>query len=313
MNDIIFLQEQISQISAQLIKLQQSLVHHPEEMSLIISATSLQKRLDILRFEFEGTALHLGYIVCNYCILPEDTPPTLTDVANILKTFQEAVSVTYSAIVDKCPKHTMKIAKEHINATSFGWAYSYPGSLGITLTLKKEQSIFDLETSIDEAVYTVLSMMETPGVQQMAEYARNLGAAPVRALYRWSNILYNAHMGSDIEWKRNPESYRRKVIQLPTTRYICEIIQEMSDEVCETFTTKGYLEAIDHTNNRFKIVTTDGELVSGEIAESLSDQGWETKQLYKALLEVKRVVQYSTEEIKERYKLLELEQEKPLK
>src|SRR5206468_2466158 len=113
----------------------------PGRPSLLANMKSLQNRYTALDEEFKAVASRYGVDVCSYRLFTEGGRITASGVAKALLDFQTVFAQVFDAL-KRGPKRKSHISDEAIRETTFGLAYTFPGSLGVVLTLEKEAVLF---------------------------------------------------------------------------------------------------------------------------------------------------------------------------
>jgi len=208
--------------------------------------------------------------------------------------FQVVYTLVYDALVNK-PKLTASVSAEAVAATSFGYGYSFTGSVGFVLTLPNERLLLD-ETNLDKAMTTLFELATASSSDQVAAFAKRLGPAPVKAVYKWASNLVSGGLGADIHWRREGEDRAELLVQLPELRNLTQAIEETSDEATKTIIVEGELIGTDHTkigrtfHMRIDENTDMRGYMSGEIGVV------EEPQFYVAEIQVTTKTNYATDQ-----------------
>ncbi|WP_321472137.1 hypothetical protein [uncultured Paludibaculum sp.] len=253
------------------------------------------------RFLEEASAQELD--VCAYRVFMDESRPLVSGLAAILGDFQKLFSLTYASVHSKQPRERVRIGIEAATQTSFGFAYTYSGSVGFVLTLPNDQStLFD--TDLDEAMNVVFSMAKSPKPEQIVEYARQYGPGPVRALFNWASHHADHSMGADIEWRRVNEVRASLFIQPPELRELRDAIALTSDVRSTKVEVAGELVGIDVDRRTFHLRVEKEDyigLLSDDIRHAV-----EVPKHYHAMVEERTITKYSTDEEKTTRILLSL-------
>lgn len=297
------LQEELRDVGAGIAHAEDALARSPESRSVLITLRSLQKRQRALEQRFLEAAQEHELDVCSYRVFCDGGRPLISALSAILADFQKLFSLTYAAVRRKQPFPRGRISSDVTAQTSFGFAYSFSGSLGFVLTLPNDQStLFD--TDLDEAMRAVFSMAKAPKPEEIVEYARQLGPAPVRALYRWANHHADHGMGADIEWRRVNEIRASLFIQCPELRTLRDAIALTSDIRSAKAEVAGELVGIDVERRTFHLRVED-EDYTGSLSDDIR-QAVEVPRRYRAVIEERTITKYSTDEEKTSRVLLSL-------
>ena len=303
MSALAHLQDELRDVGAGIARAEAALASSPRSRSVLITLRSLQKRQNMLEQRFLEVAGDHELDVCSYRVFMEEARPLISGLAEILSDFQKLFSLTYASVHTKQPRKRGRIGVEAAAQTSFGFAYSFGGSVGFVLTLPNDQCT-QFDSDLDEAMNVVFSMAKSSKPEQIVEYARQYGPGPVRALFSWANHHADHGMGADIEWRRVNEVRASLLIQYPELRELRDAIALTSDVRSTKVEVAGDLVGIDVDRRTFHLRVGDDDL-----AGSLSDdirQAVELPRHYRAVIEERTITKYSTEEEKTTRILLSL-------
>jgi hypothetical protein len=101
--------------------------------------------------------------------------------------------------------------------------------MGFALTIPNERLLM-IENNLDETIYTIFELAKAGEPFQVLEFARRLGPAPIRAMYRWALTHDQFGLGVDIEWRRGRDVLAKLFIQRPELQNLHRIIAETSTE-----------------------------------------------------------------------------------
>jgi hypothetical protein len=309
MNEIDELQQKLQDTTAAIARMERLIADSPDMPSLAANMRSLQKRHKNLERDFRAAADALGVDVCSYRLFVDDSRPTLPAVVSALGDFQNLFSLVYGARLEG-PKATAHLREEIINESTFGFAYTYTGSLGVVLTLPNDRLLFEeIGTRLDETMGSIFKMAKAETSEQLQGFARELGVAPIRALYRWASDHAKAELGANIEWQRLDRVRASVLVQPPEMERLRRAIEVTSDrhETPEIEMT-GDLIGADIAAHTFhmKIGTAD---VRGRFGDAIgANHTVVLPRTYKAIMRVTKWVRYATEKEDVEHFLLRLEE-----
>ena len=307
MTTLLDLQQQLLDTDATLAQLERAVAGDPNSPSLHAMAESLLNRRESLESAFLAEANSLGIDVCSYRLFGERDRPTILGLAKVLGDFQTLVSVVYDAIKTHVPKERARFGLDVAAATSLEFGYSFAGSLGIVLTIPNERLLIG-ESVLDEAVQTIFGMAKATQPGHILEHARQLGPAPVRALYRWAAGHAQSGLGVDIEWRRERVIRSHLLAQRPELERLYLTIEATSEETVEEQELGCDLVGADVTRRSFHIRLEDGQDIRGSFKEAISaSHTVELPKRYRVKLRRTTRVKYSTEEEEVTFELLNLE------
>jgi hypothetical protein len=233
---MIELQEKLQDTEQTMLGLRQIMAERPEDEALLINFQSLEQRFSDLQEEYAEVAGTLGLDVCSYRLFADPTHTTLRGMVDTLGAFQSLFTLTYDAIKSG-PKRIARVDSESAHQSAFSFGYSFTGSLGIVLTMPKELILLPgIAGSLDNAIQVVLSLVRADDSETVLGYARDLGPAPIRALYRWADAHVRSGLGAEIEWRRSTELRARALLQTPELQRLQGVLgatSEIDEEVIE--------------------------------------------------------------------------------
>jgi hypothetical protein len=295
MPDLLDLQEKLQDTSAAIARIQRAIVANPNAPSLIGNLRSLQKRWDDLEEDFRQAAHHLELDVCHYRILFEDRP-TLAGLTSVWGDFQKMFSLVYDALKNG-PKLRARLGPDILSETALGFAYSYPGSVGIVLTLNNERLLVG-GSLLDEAIQRTLELVHAPDTQSLALLSKRLGAPPIVAAYEWADAQIRFGMTSDVEWRRQEQVRASLLIQKPELERFRNIASETSTEEKSESTVNVELVGADARTHAFHLRLEDDTPIRGRCSPEVIDQAHsvELPASYRATLVKTTKIKFSTEE-----------------
>lgn len=284
---------------------------HPGDQMVLASLQSLRAHAEHLEQQWVEECRHRRVEVCRYKLLAGLTEAySATSFAKSLLEFQELFAQIFDAKIHGSPKRRAIVSGEIISETAFDFAYSYPGSLGVVLTLQDRPDLFSgrFETAI-AAFQQVTSIEDEDDVRDVAN---TLGDAVVKRVYDWSTVNYLAGFSVDVTWTGFSEAYAGKLVDREELGRIIELIGKAGDIERTTVRVIGTLVAIDVLGKRFRLVVPDGEDYRGTLSErfDLSKQ-WAVNRTYAARIVVEAVTRYATQRTDVNYRLEDLETEFP--
>lgn len=285
---------------------ERTIAEYPDLPSATLSLRSLQERQQTLETAFARLADEHWIDICSYRVLPEkDGSVTLPSLTNTLGDFQALFTLVYDALRNG-PKQRGRASVEAATATTFGFGYSFTGSVGFVLTLSNERLLVD-ETDLDRAMRTVFEMAEAESPEQIAVFAHELGAAPIRSMYKWATDHVRSGLNVDIDWRREEQTRADLAIQVPQLENLQQAIAATSDEVEEILTITGLLVGAHVHSHSFELELEDGNEIRGKMAEGLgTEHTLELPRRYTAEIRKTTQINYATEEDIVSYYLLSL-------
>ena len=219
------------------------------------------------------------------------------------------MTVVYDVQKNSIPKERAKVAPNVRNESSFNFGYTFSGSLGVVLTIPNERRII-LDSHLDEAIRKLFSLAKVSRISEIRVFAKKLGLASIRAMYKWASGHAQAGLGVDIEWRRENVIRANLLAQQPELEQLCRMIEETSDEEKTKFSIEGELRSINVDTRRFILLEKSGILIRGSYKDAISDSHRAVLPggRYRADITKVERVRYSTDEEKSEYHLERLEE-----
>ncbi|MBI4303797.1 MAG: hypothetical protein HY665_05620 [Chloroflexi bacterium] len=307
MNKLIGIQENLLETNAALAELEKAIAKDPKSLSLAATAKSLEKRYQDLEADFLAEADSLGVDVCAYRLFAEEGRPSVKALSNVLGDFQNLVTTVYDAVKTAIPKTRARISADIASESEFQFGYTFPGSVGVVLTIPNQRLLLG-ESHLDESLRLIFEMAKVYDSSVILEFAKRIGPASVRALYKWAYDHAESGLGADIEWRRKQNIRTRLFAQRPELQKLYHAISITSDEHTTELTLHGDLVGADVTRKTFHMKLVQGEDIRGSFTDAISeDLRVELPKRYKARIIKTEKILYSTEEEITSYYLLELQ------
>jgi hypothetical protein len=195
------LQAELQGTDAAIAHAERTLAANPHIPSVAATLRTIQKRRENLEEQFLAATGAQGLDVCGYRIELEDRPATIAGLTAVLSAFQKVFTSVYNAI-ERGPKLRSRTSAEITDATAFSFAYTYPGSVGIMMTLANDPQLIG-GTKIDAAMQKTLELLRTTDPLKVKGLADTLGVPPVRFAHQWATENAKAGFGADITWRRD--------------------------------------------------------------------------------------------------------------
>lgn len=303
------IQEKLLETNAAIEEVQKAIINDPKSQSLSVTIKSLEKRYEKLEADFQTEVNNLGIDVCSYRIFGEESYPTLRALSSILGDFQNLVSTVYDAIKTAVPKVRARISSDISAETEFRFGYTYPGSLGVVLTIPNQRLLFG-ESYLDESLRVISEMAKVHDSPDVLKYAKRLGPASIRSLYNWAYDHAESGLGVDIEWRRQQIIHTRLLAQRPELERLHQTINLTSEERISEQTVTANLVGVELTRRSFHLKLDTGEDIRGSLSEDIDISEKQTVELprrYVAQIRKTEKIRYSTEQEDISYNLLKLE------
>ena len=298
MDGILEVVEKIRDTEEEILNLENFIKTHGESPALTLTLLSLRKRQQDLQATYAQVTANLWVDVLSFRLFNDyDFQPSLLTITNTLGNFQRLFTIVYDAL-KKGPKNRYRVSADATALTSFGFHYSFTGSIGFMLTLPNERTLMEeIDTDLDRAMRMVFELASSNNSDQISRFAKTLGPAPIRMLYQWSSDLTKAALGAEINWQREEVVRAGLTVQAQQVARLQQVIEATSEEEVVEFTITGQLVGADIRTHTFHIELPNGETLRGRMSENIGeDITVNLPHYYTADIEKKTVISYSTEE-----------------
>jgi len=247
------LQKELQRAAAAVVHAERTLAANPDVPSVAATLRTIQNRRENLEKQFFSAAYAQGLDVCGYRIELDDRPATITGMTAVLSAFQKVFTSVYDAL-DRGPKLTSKSSAQTAEATAFGFAYTYPGSVGVMMTLANNPQLIG-ETKLDEAMQKTLELIHASDRAEVESLTEMLGVPAVRLAHQWASANIEAGFGVDITWRRN-EIVKAEVRLQP--QEIAQLATTIKGAIAkEEVTIVGELTHVDTDQKTFRMSVID--------------------------------------------------------
>jgi hypothetical protein len=306
MSELLEVLGHLQDTDAAIARLERVAVEQPDVLSLTSALRSLKKRQENLEAQFAHLASNQFLDICRYRLFDDsEGRPTLRAFTSTLGDFQSLFTMVYDALKNG-PKKQSQVSAEIAAKTTFGFGYTFAGSLGVVLTLPNQRLLL-ADSDIDEAIHIVFKMARAKTTEEVAYFAHTLGVAPVRKIYQWALDHVQAGLGVDIQWKREEAVRAELFIQPPELEVLERTIAATSDITEETFFVRGRLLGADVKSRTFHLEFEDGSDIRGKMSEEVASQEEiALKHHYAAKIHKRVKIHYAMEKEDVSYTLLDL-------
>ena len=309
MSELLELSHRLQDTSSAITQLERALAEHPDSPVLKVNLESVVKRFYELQADFQNLADQKALDVCSYRFFKEgaDDGPSLRGFSGALQEFQAAFSALFDAIQNG-PRRRTRLTPDVVGSTRFGFGYAYAGSVGIVLTLERERMLIDVGP-ITDTITTFFSLAQAPTRDDIRELGRRLGPAPLRSIFRWADAHVSDGIGADISW-RHADNTTSLLLQRSQMQHLRDEIDATSEEERDELTLSGVLTGASVVTKRFDFQPDDSDAIHGHFKDAISAEH-EVRlpsARYKARVEKKTKIRYSSEEETKTWYLISLEE-----
>jgi hypothetical protein len=258
------LQRDLQEASAAVAHAERTLANHPDVPSVHATLLAIQNRRASLEEQFFAAADELGLDACGYRIELEGHTASISGLTSVLGTFQKIFSTVYDAL-ERGPKKTSKNSAETIEATTLGFAYAFPGSVGVMMTLANDRMLF--EAKLDAAMGKTFDLIRAKEPEELQLLTDLVGVPAVRLVHQWAEENVKAGFGADIVWRRDDVVKREVRVQAPEIAQKAATIKAMSAR--ETAIVVGELLDVDVLEHTFRMKVSD-RIIQGSFDKAIT-------------------------------------------
>jgi hypothetical protein len=260
------LQTDLQDVSAAVARAERTVAQFPSIPSVAATLRTIQKRQEMLEAQFAEAAGELGFDTCSYRIEFDDgQPATIASITAVLNAFQKVFTSVYDAVLNG-PKKSAKASVEVIDASAFGFAYTFPGSVGFMMTLANERLLFD-KTKLDDAMGKTFELIRARTPIKIEAMTEVVGLPAVRLAYKWAFENSKAGFGADIAWQRVLD---RKIEVRVQPQEVVDLALAMGAAIAkEQVVYTGDLVRVDLNDSTFEMMV-DGKKIKGTFDRAIS-------------------------------------------
>lgn len=281
------------------------MAQHPGDIFVKMNRDSVAAHAKKLEDEWLESCRLSQVEVCRYRLVSARDFYSANAFSKSLLTFQELFSQIFDALKNGA-KDRARLGAESAAETEFCLAYTFPGSLGVVLTVKDEPNL--IEGKFDRAVEAFHDVIGMDDEHDVRDTARALGNAVVKKVYDWAEANYQNDLSVDVLWTSGAKGRKAGgyIDSSAFARYI-DIINRTSDVEKTEVVVRGVLVAIDLKSDKFRIVDPAGTDYAGKFSESFdARRQWSVNKVYSAEIGVEKRVHYATQKTDVTYLLKSL-------
>lgn len=274
MSALLEIQSRLFDNDAEAKRLQLQLAQNPDDFGIAISLQSVEKFGNELRQAFAEEAEKIEESVLDYRLCVNERVG-ISQINDIIDSFQSLFSLVYDSIVSKKPKSNSKITKKAKEETSFGFGYTYSGSIGIALTLKTpKDNLFG--SDIDFAMQETLKMLNSENSESIKNLILHYGLGTFKALKTWVNSHIKNNIEAEIKWDESPNNCISKRIELSRLKRIKTFLEPTDPQIIEEpITIRGVLQGFNYAASNFNIKINEDEEIeelTGTVYQGLAHE-----------------------------------------
>jgi hypothetical protein len=268
-------------------------------LSLLINLRSLQKLKSQLATEFEQLAMQQSMDVYRYRLLLDQDQPPLTAVAKPWAQFQALFSAIYDAIKNGAPTASRRMTKQDALATQFHFAFTFPGSVGVVLTLPSAE---DIDAFVAQTTNTLFEMAKASTAEEIKAFVARLGVPPIVKLNRWVKAHVAFESGVGVDWRN-----RTLLVQKQEFKQLRDVIKQVSEPTVVEQVMPGLIQGASIAKHTFDMRLDSGEEISGKFTDAITlDNTIELPKRYAAVIRKTTQIKEATEQLEISYFLVRL-------
>lgn len=287
-------------------KVERVAAQFPGDKYVLANLASLKRDAEELERQWSEVARLEQKEVLRYRLVPSlDGAYAIRAVTKSLLDFQELFSQVYDALKNGARKQA-RVAADLVEQTTFNFAFSYPGSLGIAMSVDTRPNLFGGQ--FDTAVDAFMQIVEVESEDDIRELAKTLGDAVVKRTFDWAKVNLEANYAVDLDWTTIKGLHKGGMIDVDAFGRLVSVIGRTSDVKRDSVKVVGILVGLDSKTRRFRFVDPDGQDYAGPLSENFPAGAiWGVNEAYVAEIEVEETVEYATETTKQVHRLKQLE------
>lgn len=308
MSAILEIVEKLQDTQAAITQLESFALKNPRSEIVKVNLNSLYSRQDDLQKSFSELAADDLVDVCSYRLIAgDDARYAISILSKILGDFQDLLTIVYDAIKNNTQKQRADITLDIAQQSSLEFGYTFSGSLGFVFMMPNERLIA-VDSDLDLAMKTIFNMAKAADSSEVSSFAKRVGVAPIRAIYRWAKVHVESGLSADIQWKRKEEVRANLLIQPPELDRLLSVISETSEEISEPISIYGQLVGGDTDKRTFHLKIEGDQDIIGHLNEAFKPpENFALDKYYRANIIKKSFIHYSIDKKDEVYLLVSLE------
>jgi hypothetical protein len=253
------LQQDLQLASAAVARAERVLAQYPNLPSALATLRTIENRRSSLEEQFFAAAAEAGLDVCGYRIEHSGSTASISGLTAVLGKFQKLFTTVYDALQHDGPKKKKaRVSAEVADATSLQFAYTFPGSVGVMMTLPNEKLLF--ESKLDDAMKKTFELMTAQDAEHIQVLTDTVGLPAVRIAHEWAEENVTAGFGADIAWRRGDELKTEIRVQIPQITHLASVLRLMKAK--EQIEVVGQLLDVAITDRTFQM-DVDDKIIHG--------------------------------------------------
>lgn len=277
----------------------------PTDKSILFSLESMNIKLDNLTKKFQEAANYDHRNICSYRLFNKNSKNfSISSIGSLLTEFQNLFTTILGSIQNKDLKRITPNLKKDSELT---YHFTYPGSLGIAMSIEVERLIC-IENDITKAMKLMVDMLNADSSDQMHYFAKEYNSKCVNALSNWVKNQIKYDLCAEIKWYNDSGVIYQTELSSEHLLNMNQAINETSDENSEEIEIIGTLIGADTNLHNFHMAFSNRDEIKGKMLESLGrNKTLEIPMKYKATLRIETCENYAENKTETKYTLIKLE------
>ncbi len=153
-----------------------------------------------------------------------------------------------------------------------------------------------IESDLDLTFSRTFELLAARRQSEFRELVKVVGVAAISKAYSWAEVSAQYGLDTSIRWGKTYREARQFDISSGDAVVVKEAIEATSEKSERLVTYECILEGIDPVRSYFHIVLSDGMKITGNTDIDFPQIEWTTKKHYKAVVEERSVIKFSTGE-----------------
>lgn len=299
--------ERTAALRAKVSAMERALQAEPHDVGLRLTLLSAKRQADRAEKELMDSASVSGVDVCRYRVVKQVGQYPAADLGRSLAAYQDLFTSVYD-FVKNGAKKVARYTNEIKEQTALNIGYTYPGSVGVLLTIDNPRGLFFDTGEFDDVVNVINTLTELRSIQEVRQVAQKMGLPVVRSVYNWAEQNWQAQYSVDIKWARSDRVSTGRFVERAEFLKITSLIKQTEDEEPRDFEVVGTLAGYNVLTDSFSITSHNGDTFSGKLSDGFVRKQYKVPMQYVAQIREKAVTNYAIEKTVTTYELLSLDE-----
>ena len=258
---------QVREHTAIVQRMEHALRTDPLNERLSLGLGSARRRAERSERLLEGYAQSSQIDLIRYRLVRSSDVYAAEAVADSVHSFQRSFTAG-ADFIESGPKQKAKFSRELEERARLNFAYTFPGSLGIVLSVENNRSNLFHEGEYDRIIDVFDQFLGVSDEHEAIDASRSLGSALITQLCRWVDV--NAKWENSVEFilKRGDGINRGEFVAKNKFFDLHGIFGQATDEEPHSFEAEGILVGLDIEIGNFHFVVPGGESYKGSLDEA---------------------------------------------